>query len=203
MLFRSGLIGMLTQLINDSGISICMVGTSESVMFFESSDYLARRSLGLQYQAMDYDDDFHKICKELYSYQYVKHYTELTEAITEWIYEHSAGIISNIVVLLHDAQEIAIMDGTEALDISSLNKAYKNRMALLHDYIAPSIQKRKSTTTIGKKADKIHELEEKQDFIEETEQENLIALLVAQAKQNSTDIVKLMQENLIVMEVSV
>lgn len=65
------------------------------------------------------------------------------------------------------------------------------------------IQKRKSTTTIGKKADKIHELEEKQDFIEETEQENLIALLVAQAKQNSTDIVKLMQENLIVMEVSV
>ena len=33
-------------------------------------------------------------------------------------------------------------------------------MALLHDYIAPSIQKRKSTTTIGKKADKIHESEE-------------------------------------------
>ena len=64
-------------------------------------------------------------------------------------------------------------------------------------------QKRKSTATIRKKADEIHELEEKQDFIEETEQENLIALLVAQAKQNSTDIVKLLQENLIVMEVSV
>ena len=198
-----GLIGMLTQLINDSGISICMVGTPESVMFFESNNYLARRSLGLQYQAMAFDEDFYNICHVLYSYQYVKYYTELTEAITEWIYEHSAGIVSNIVVLLHDAQEIAIMDGTETLDISSLNKAYKNRMALLHDYIAPSIQKRKSTATIRKKADKIHELEEKQDFIEETEQEDLIALLVAQAKQNSTDIVKLLQENLIVMEVSV
>ena len=198
-----GLIGMLTQLINDSGISICMVGTPESAMFFESSDYLARRSLGLQYQAMAYDEDFCNICKVLYSYQYVKNYTELTEAVTEWLYEHSAGIVSNIVVLLHDAQEIAIMDGTETLDINSLNKAYKNRMALLHDYIAPSIQKRKSITTIGKKADKIHELEEIQDFIEETEQENLMALLVAQAKQNSTDIVKLLQENLIVMEVSV
>ena len=119
-----GLIGMLTQLINDSGISICMVGTPESIMFFESNDYLARRSLGLQYQAMAYDEDFCNICKVLYSYQYVKYYTELTEAITEWIYEHSAGIVSNIVVLLHDAQEIAIMDGTETLDISSLNKAY-------------------------------------------------------------------------------
>ncbi len=198
-----GLIGMLAQLINDSGISICMVGTPESVMFFESSDYLARRSLGLQYQAMDYDDDFHKICKELYSYQYVRHYTELTEAITEWMYEHSAGIVSNIVVLLHDAQEIAIMDGTETLDISSLNKAYKNRMALLHDYIAPSIQKRKGTTTIKRKADRVHEMNEVQDSIKETEQENLIALLVSQAKQNSTDIVKLLRENLIVMEVSV
>lgn len=119
-----GLIGMLTQLINDSGISICMVGTPESAMFFESSDYLARRSLGLQYQAMAYDEDFCNICKVLYSYQYVKNYTELTEAVTEWLYEHSAGIVSNIVVLLHDAQEIAIMDGTETLDISSLNKAY-------------------------------------------------------------------------------
>ncbi|MCI9127437.1 MAG: AAA family ATPase [Eubacterium sp.] len=198
-----GLIGMLTQLINDSGISICMVGTPESVMFFESSDYLARRSLGLQYRAMDYGDDFHKICKELFSYQYVRHGTELTEAVIEWLYEHSAGIISNIVVLMHDAQEIAIMDGTETLDIGSLNKAYKNRMALLHGYIVPSIQKGKSTATIKKNADKIHERKENQDFTEEMVQENLIALLVSQAKQNGTDIVKLLQENLIVMEVSV
>lgn len=163
-----GLIGMLTQLINDSGISICMVGTPESAMFFESSDYLARRSLGLQYQAMTYDEDFYNICHVLYSYQYVKHYTELTEAVTEWIYEHSAGIVSNIVVLLHDAQEIAIMDGTETLDISSLNKAYKNRMALLHAYIAPSVEKRKATTAVKKKADRVYETKEVQDAEGET-----------------------------------
>lgn len=198
-----GLIGMLTQLINDSGISICMVGTPESAMFFESSDYLARRSLGLQYQSMTYDEDFYNICHLLYSYQYVKHYTEPTEAVTEWVYEHSAGIVSNIVVLLHDAQEIAIMDGTETLDISSLNKAYKNRMALLHGYIAPSVEKRKATTAIKKKADGFYEMAEIQNVEEETGLENLIALLVSQAKRNDTDIVKLLQENLIVMEVSV
>lgn len=198
-----GLVGMLTQLINDSGISICMIGTPESAMFFQSSDYLARRSLGLQYQAMAYEEDFHNICKVFYSYQYVKHDTELTETIIEWLYEHSAGIVSNIVVLFHDAQEIAIMDGTEKLNLNSLNKAYKNRMALLHDYIAPSIQKGKSTTTIKKKANRIYKMKEVQDSIEETKQENLIALLVSQAKQNDTDIVKLLQENLIVMEVSV
>ncbi len=198
-----GLIGMLTQLINDSGISICMVGTPESAMFFESSDYLARRSLGLQYQAMAYDEDFCNICKVLYAYQYVRNYTELTEAITEWIYEHSAGIVSNIVVLLHDAQEIAIMDGAERLNISSLNKAYKNRMSLLHGYIAPSDKKRKTTTAVKKKADRVYDMAEIQEREGETGQENLIALLVSQAKKNDTDIVKLLQENLIVMEVSV
>lgn len=43
------LVGMLTQLINNSGISICMVGTPESIPFFEQAMQLARRSLGLQY----------------------------------------------------------------------------------------------------------------------------------------------------------
>ena len=203
-----GLIGMLTQLINDSGISICMVGTPEAAVFFETSNYLARRTLGLQYHAMDYNEDFHNICKVLYSYQYVKHYTKLSETIIEWLYEHSAGIISNLIVLIRDAQEIAITDGTETLDISSLNKAYKNRMPLLHDYIEPLIKKGKSTTT-KKKSDSIHEmkkfrdLKEVQDSIEEIEQEHLIAFLVSQAKQNDTDITELLKENINVTEVLV
>ncbi len=45
------LVGMLTQLINNSGISICMVGTPESAVFFEQAMQLARRSLGLRYDA--------------------------------------------------------------------------------------------------------------------------------------------------------
>lgn len=40
------LVGMLTQLINNSGISICMVGTPESIVFFEQAMQLARRLLG-------------------------------------------------------------------------------------------------------------------------------------------------------------
>lgn len=48
------LIGALTQLINNSGISICMVGTPESTPFFEQALQLARRSVGLQYGALNY-----------------------------------------------------------------------------------------------------------------------------------------------------
>lgn len=47
------IVGTLTQLINNSGVSICMVGTPECSAFFDSAMMLARRSLGLNYQAMD------------------------------------------------------------------------------------------------------------------------------------------------------
>ena len=50
------LIGALTQLINNSGISICMVGTPECTKFFEQAMQLARRSIGLKYTNMQYDD---------------------------------------------------------------------------------------------------------------------------------------------------
>ena len=52
------LVGVLTQLINNSGISICMVGTPESSVFFEQAMQLARRSLGLQYGEMEFGKEF-------------------------------------------------------------------------------------------------------------------------------------------------
>ena len=75
------LVGMLTQLINNSGISICMVGTPESIVFFEQAMQLARRSLGLQYEAMEFDKDFIVICKVLWGYLYTKSCVTLTEGI--------------------------------------------------------------------------------------------------------------------------
>ena len=48
------LIGCLTQLINNSGIAIAMVGTPESAAFFTQAMQLARRALGLQYSPLEY-----------------------------------------------------------------------------------------------------------------------------------------------------
>jgi hypothetical protein len=96
------LIGALTQLINNSGISICMVGTPESSRFFESAMQLARRSVGLQYTTMSNDKYFQDFCKVMFQYQYVQRRTEITDGIIDWLYEHSAGITSVVVALIHD-----------------------------------------------------------------------------------------------------
>lgn len=148
--YGSDLVAMLTQLINNSGISICMVGTPESVNFFEGKMQLARRSLGLCYGPVPYNKFFREFCATMFSYQYVKQKTEITDYIMEWLYEHSAGMISVVVFLLHDAQELSIMNGREILDIKALNEAFDKRMQMLHPYINPGIKKRPQSSKAKK-----------------------------------------------------
>ena len=133
------LVGMLTQLINNSGISICLVGTPEAETFFESVDYLARRALGLRYKGCEYDTYFREFCTALFRHQYAQKESALSDGIIQWLYEHSAGVLAVVVSLIHDAQEISILNGREALDMISLNEAYEKRMNILHSHIRPSV----------------------------------------------------------------
>lgn len=128
-------IGTLTQLINNSGVSICMVGTPESTIFFEQAMMLARRSLGLNYCTMEYGEDFCDFCRVLLNYVYVKEKVDVSEALFMWLYNHSSGNASIVVSLIHSAQEIAILEGLEVLNTKILDLAYERRMSMLHDYI--------------------------------------------------------------------
>lgn len=139
------LVGMLTQLINNSGISICMVGTPEAEVFFESVDYLARRALGLRYGSCEYNAYFREFCIVLFQYQYIQEESDLSDSIIQWLYEHSAGVLAVVVSLIHDAQEISILNGRELLDMVSLNEAYEQRMNMLHSQIRPSVVIKKDT----------------------------------------------------------
>ena len=190
------LVGMLTQLINNSGISICMVGTPESAVFFEQAMQLARRSLGLRYDVMEYGEDFKMFCEVLYSYQYVKQRTEITDAVTAWLYEHTSGNISVVVSLIHDAQEIAILNGREVLNLESLNEAYQQRLSMLHGFIQP--RQKCQTSKFKRKT-----IVPKVDTHVETDGEFTIAGLVSQAKTEGIDIVELLKNHLPVVEVAV
>lgn len=185
------LIGSLTQLINNSGISICMVGTPESEIFFEQAMQLARRSVGLKYTALPYNKHFCKICECLFPYQYVRNITQIDNTIIDWLYQHSAGVISIVVSLIHDAQEIAILNGREVLDIKSLDEAYSNRLSMLHDYIKPAMRKK----TIGNNKTKkqniitILPIENNADI-----QTDLIQNLAKECKKDDADIVEVLSQ---------
>lgn len=194
------LIGALTQLINNSGISICMVGTPESTVFFESAMQLARRSVGLQYTTMNYDEYFQSFCKVIFKYQFLKNHTEITAAITEWLYEHSAGVVSVVVSLIHDAQEIAILTGKEILNLDTLNEAYQQRLTLLHGYIQPSVIQNKPTTKKKKTAASVR----KSQTQSQPKQEGYsITEIAERAKVENLDVVELLKEVYTVVEVAI
>lgn len=189
------LVAMLTQLINSSGISICLVGTPETLSLFESAFQLARRSLGLQYNSLNNDEFFKGFCKLLFKYQFVQKKAEITEQMVDWLYEHSGGVTSIVVSLIHDAQEIAILTGYEILDISMLNLAYEKRMQLLHDYIRPAAIVKNTATKRKKKTI--------EKAIIPLEEDYSIADLVQKSKAENLDIVEVFREHFIVEEIAI
>lgn len=197
------LVGMLTQLINNSGISICMVGTPESAVFFEQAMQLARRSLGLRYDVMEYGASFRTFCETVFSYQYVKIETEITDGIMEWLYEHTSGNISVVVSLIHDAQEIAILNEKEILDMEALNEAYQKRLSMLHGFIHIEQKKQTSKTKRKISAVNINHSVEKKGSRELSTVEFKIADLAVIAKNENKDMVQLLKVHISVVEVAV
>lgn len=194
------LVGMLTQLINNSGISICMVGTPESAVFFEQAVQLAKRSLGLRYDVMEYGTDFRKFCEIVFSYQYVKQKTEITDGMIEWLYEHTSGNVSVVVSLIYDAQEIAILSGKEVLNLEALNEAYQKRLSMLHGFI--HMEQRKQTSKPKKKVS-VTVTDVRTSAEEKHRGDFTIAGLVEDAKTENGDIVQLLKIHMPVVEVAV
>lgn len=194
------LVGMLTQLINNSGISICMVGTPESIPFFEQALQLARRSLGLQYGTMEFGKGFCEVCRRIFTYQYTKEGMELTETVLEWLYEHCGGNLSILVSIFHDAQETAILEGRDILDMEALERAYKTRMAMLHEYLEPYGDKKKACPVKRKKP----VIPGKAAGKEPAGTKGVtLAELVKRTKAEGLDIVEVLKEHLPVEEVAV
>ncbi len=193
----TSLMAMIIQLINSSGISIVMVGTEECIPFFENALQLARRAQGLRYNALSFDSYFEDFCKTVWEYQYTVKYTAIDAGILAWLYEHSGGIISSIVSLMYEAQEIAIMGGHEALDLHTLNSAYKNRMSFMQRFVDANTDRRH--TGISRKGNiPVKNVVEKEQVTDYQRMDELIGI----AKNRGVDIIDFLKENILVEEVN-
>lgn len=211
------LVSMLTELLNESGISIVFVGTPEIKPFFESEDYLARRTLGLSYSKCEYNAYFKRFCNTLWKFQYVKQYEELTEPVTNWLYQHSSGILAHVIFLFYTSQEISILDGREIIDIQALESAYQ-RMEMLHMHVQPEVSmkkiasKRKKHTSMKGISENI---EKKEKNVMETDLAEVHPIgngtdmkwsfveLMKEAKKCNVDMVDLLHGKISITEVAV
>ena len=163
-----------------------MVGTPDCEPFFASEMILARRSVGLSYREMKYDEEYKLFVSLMMKYNYTQSHTECNEALYLWLYSHSGGNRSITVQLIHDGQEIAIMSGSEQLDIASLTQAFEQRLTLLHDFIVPERKKYASSRKTQKQLNEINVNAELPNSISE------ISLL---AKRTNSDVVAELKEN--------
>lgn len=141
------LVASMTQLINSSGVSICMVGLPETEAFFSQEMQLARRSVGLSYSALPCNDYFIRFCEMLFSYQYVAQPSKLTPELIELLYECTGGIIAILVSIIMEAQQIAILTGREELSKETILLAYQERLKNVQDFVKVSTRKRSQTST--------------------------------------------------------
>lgn len=109
----------------------------------------------------------------------------------EWLYEHTGGIVSNIISLIHDAQEIAILERYEELDLRSLNAAYNDRMDFMQRFLNTPAGIRHPGMT--QKIDKFEEtaVEEYRDMEE----------LVRTARDKGVDIIDYLRAHIRIEEV--
>lgn len=121
------IIAMLVQLINSTGISVMLVGTPEIEPVFQREVHLARRTVGLRYEALSYNQEFYSLCESIYRYQFTRNVEPFSEETCLWLYQHTGGKVALVLGLIKTAQEISILNGTDCLNISALETAYKER----------------------------------------------------------------------------
>lgn len=195
------LVSAMTQLINSSGISICLVGLPETEILFQQEMHLARRSIGLSYLDTTCDDYFVKFCQTVFSYQYVANPSPITPEIIETLYQCSNGVIGLVVSLIMESQQMAIMTGREEITKDVILETFHARMKNLQNFVSKEPVKLGQTATIAKKT----------PVIEKAKQESLVSStgktikeFVQQSKNENTDIVALLKESgFQVVEVSV
>lgn len=135
------IIATLVQLINSTGIAVMLVGTPEVEPVFQQEIHLARRTVGLKYKALSYNQEFYDLCYKIYSYQFTRSVEPFNEEVCRWLYQHTGGKVALVVGLIKTAQEISIINGTECLDISALEIAFKERYQNVAGFMKQVVEK--------------------------------------------------------------
>ena len=129
------LINYLTQLVNQSNIAICFVGNESANRYFETKEYMSRRTIGISLHKMDYDDYYYSFVKVLFNYQYTLKKVEFNAEYARLLYKLSNGIPSMLVSLFAEAQRNAILSGKEELTPAVFEATFKDNFSTMAKYI--------------------------------------------------------------------
>lgn len=145
------LINYLTQLVNQSNIAICFVGNESANRYFETKEYMSRRTVGISIKKMDYGEYFYNFCRILFSYQYTESKIELSAEYARMLYKLSGGSPSMLVSLYVETQKNAIISGAKCLTVADFENTFGevfSNMARYIDFDKTKVPTKKRTASV-------------------------------------------------------
>lgn len=129
------LINYLTQLINQTNISICFTGNKVANNYFSTKEYMGRRTIGIDVDSMKFDEDFFKFCEILFRYQYTPEITELSSSMVSTLYKFSNGIPSMVISLFVEGQKTIILQNKRFINEEVIEYVFSNLFSNMVPYI--------------------------------------------------------------------
>lgn len=138
-LARSGgsaqVLNFFTTLINTAQIPILLVGTPKSLKVLTSEFRQARRNLswhgGFLWDRLKKDENWTLFLSGLWKFQWTRHVEELTQELSDVMYEETQGIPDVAVKLFAMTQVRAIVTGKERITAELIRKVAKEQFKLI------------------------------------------------------------------------
>ena len=128
------MLNFFTQLINEIGVPVVLVGTFKALPVLTGDFSQLRRGTGqgdLIWDRMKKDEQWQLFIESLWRFQYVRTKCPLTPKLGDVLYEESQGITDLAVKIYMFAQERAIDTGEERITAEIIRSAAKDKLGLL------------------------------------------------------------------------
>lgn len=112
------MLNFFVTLVNTIGLPVLLIGTPEAMGVLQGKFRQARRGSGqgdMVFERLDNDINFNLLINAIWSYQWTKKPTLLTDEIKDTLYDQSQGIIDITIKLYAIAQTKAISSGKEVI----------------------------------------------------------------------------------------
>ena len=129
------LINYLTQLVNQTNVSVVFVGDKSSDKYFTNKEYMSRRTLGIELTKLEYNEDFYNFCSYLFRYQFTNKKVELDSKLLRCLYGLTNGLPSLIVILFIETQKKAILTNIDSISEELFYEVFEEVFSNMKSYI--------------------------------------------------------------------
>lgn len=129
---KTQMLNFFTSLVNSINVPIILIGTNKAVQLLQENFRYARRAAGqfgiINFEILKKDRVWNLLLKGMWQYQWTQTYTELTDELSDALFEESQGIPAIAVVLFSLCQREAIRTKVERITKELIIKTAHERL---------------------------------------------------------------------------